>query len=183
MAAASEWPKKNTEVHLKDRYMTCVNCTTLVSASHHKVFDRLADPNIHAAMFKSVEGASAQLIEDSGTRKIWHVDSQARWKFWKLGGSCESKVVFHTDRDSGTATFKLREPGFLKMYEGTWSIRPDPQSEVVAGDSHRTRVTIDVKMVPKLQPPYPLNLALKGMAASQVEELVDGLANACQIDH
>jgi hypothetical protein len=29
-----------------------------------------------------------------------------------------------TDRDNGTVTFKLREPGFLRRYEGTWTIKP-----------------------------------------------------------
>ena len=28
-----------------------------------------------------------------------------------------------TDRDAGTVTFKLREPGFLRRYEGTWTIK------------------------------------------------------------
>lgn len=29
-----------------------------------------------------------------------------------------------TDRNAGTVTFKLREPGFLRRYEGTWTIKP-----------------------------------------------------------
>lgn len=29
-----------------------------------------------------------------------------------------------TDREAGTVTFKLREPGFLRRYEGTWTITP-----------------------------------------------------------
>lgn len=29
-----------------------------------------------------------------------------------------------TDRDAGTVSFKLREPGFLRRYEGTWTIKP-----------------------------------------------------------
>lgn len=29
-----------------------------------------------------------------------------------------------TDRDAGTVKFQLREPGFLRRYEGTWTIKP-----------------------------------------------------------
>ena len=36
------------------------------------------------------------------------------------------RLFMWTNKEAGTVTFKLREPGFLKKYEGTWTIRPMP---------------------------------------------------------
>ncbi|GFH33175.1 uncharacterized protein HaLaN_32502, partial [Haematococcus lacustris] len=68
--------------------------------------------------------ASSTLIFEEGAKRRYTLDYQARWKFWRVTGVCENRLIMETDADEGTVTFKLREPGFLRTYEGTWQIIP-----------------------------------------------------------
>jgi hypothetical protein len=190
--------KLKLDVRLQDRFITNVNCEVEVDAPHSVVFDLLADPDNHTRIFRSIEGAQATLISESGPCKT-------RWNFWKVNGVCENKVLFHTDSSQGLATFHLREPGFLKVYEGTWSIMPAPAKKLPGDLSRlsarsrphssasslvddkgkgsdawggRTLVSVEKRMAPKIQPPYPLNLALKCTAAAQVKEMLQGIITA-----
>ncbi|KAL6764421.1 hypothetical protein V8C86DRAFT_1588562 [Haematococcus lacustris] len=88
------------------------------------MFKLLANPQEHERIFESIERASSTLIFEEGAKRRYTLDYQARWKFWRVTGVCENRLIMETDADEGTVTFKLREPGFLRTYEGTWQIIP-----------------------------------------------------------
>eukprot|EP00879_Flechtneria_rotunda_P000595 GHRR01000704.1.p1 GENE.GHRR01000704.1~~GHRR01000704.1.p1 ORF type:complete len:449 (+),score=139.56 GHRR01000704.1:147-1493(+) len=117
-------PSKPVKWHLKlaDRATAAVTLEAHYKFPPHLLFDLLADPHQHEQIFDAIEHASAELLEDNGPRRKWRLDYTARWTFWKVSGLCQNRMWMWTDRDAGTVTFKLREPGFLKKYEGTWRI-------------------------------------------------------------
>ncbi|KAL6762039.1 hypothetical protein V8C86DRAFT_714844 [Haematococcus lacustris] len=88
------------------------------------MFKLLANPQEHERIFEAIEGASSTLISEEGAKRRYTLDYQARWKFWRVTGVCENRLIMETDADEGTVTFRLREPGFLRTYEGTWQIIP-----------------------------------------------------------
>ncbi|GFH24750.1 uncharacterized protein HaLaN_22603 [Haematococcus lacustris] len=88
------------------------------------MFKLLANPKEHERIFEAIEGASSTLILEEGAKRRYTLDYQARWKFWRVTGVCENRLIMETDADEGTVTFRLREPGFLRTYEGTWQIIP-----------------------------------------------------------
>lgn len=122
--APAAFAMKNTkmDVRLKNRSVACVDLVTEVDAPHDLMFDLLADPAQHERIFDSIESATSQLVEQNGPIKKWRLDYKARWKFWKLNGVCDNRLWMTTNRDAGTVHFELREPGFLKTYEGMWTI-------------------------------------------------------------
>ncbi|PNH06323.1 hypothetical protein TSOC_007293 [Tetrabaena socialis] len=69
-----------------------------------------------------LKSATAELVSEEGPVRRWRLDYRARWKFWKVGGVCDNRLWMTTDREQGTVSFVLREPGFLRRYEGTWTI-------------------------------------------------------------
>lgn len=105
-------------------------------------------------------------------------------------------------------TFKLREPGFLRTYQGTWRITPQTttttttvtlptpgsssgssatsissssSSQLHAPGRSSRGATIQVEellMSPKVTPPPPLNRLLKGLAERQVGAMLQGLVTA-----
>lgn len=239
------YDKCKIDCKLQDRTVCCVNLEAQVDAPCEFVFDMLADPSQHSRIFDSIEAVNdTKLLEDDGPRRKWQMDYKTRWKFWKVGGVCDTLVYMWTDKDQGTVSFKLREPGFLKIYEGKWTITsPDkgysrstsghsssnnmlqdaqtgfsnllasvsnPIMARVAGEhqpsstptlSHvddtaissrtnssnsslssgpprkraLTTIRIEKKMCPSHSPPYPLNLALKGNAVGQVQDMLRGV--------
>ncbi|WIA21870.1 hypothetical protein OEZ85_004246 [Tetradesmus obliquus] len=123
------------QLKLADRATAAVTLEAHYQLPPHVLFDLLADPSQHERIFDEIVSASAELLEEEGPRRKWRLDYRATWSFWKVGGICENRLWMWTDRDNGTVTFKLREPGFLRRYEGTWTIKPacgTPMSECYA---------------------------------------------------
>ncbi|KAG2429642.1 hypothetical protein HXX76_010871 [Chlamydomonas incerta] len=111
------------KAHLKDRGTAVVDLRAVVAdAPCDVVFDLLADPHQHEHIFEAIESANATLVSEEGPVRRWRLDYRARWKFWKVGGVCDNRLWMTTDREAGTVSFVLREPGFLRRYEGTWTI-------------------------------------------------------------
>jgi hypothetical protein len=111
------------QLRLADRSTAGVNLEAHYQIPPTVLFDLLADPLQHERIFDEIEAADAELLEDNGAQKKWRLDYSARWSFWKVSGICENRLWMWTDRNAGTVTFKLREPGFLRRYEGTWTIK------------------------------------------------------------
>ncbi|KAG2429675.1 hypothetical protein HYH02_014013 [Chlamydomonas schloesseri] len=113
----------SVKAHLKDRSTAVVDLRVVVpDAPCDVLFDLLADPHQHERIFEAIESANATLVSESGPVRRWRLDYRARWKFWKVSGVCENRLWMTTDRETGTVSFVLREPGFLRKYEGTWTI-------------------------------------------------------------
>jgi hypothetical protein len=111
---------------LADRSTARVRARAETASPPAVVFDLLADPMKHALIFGSIERSEARLLwrSDDDARAAWEVDYLARWSFWNVKGTCVNRLYMDTDRAQGTVSFRLREPGFLKRYEGTWRIAP-----------------------------------------------------------
>ncbi|KXZ42158.1 hypothetical protein GPECTOR_194g326 [Gonium pectorale] len=112
----------DVKAHLKDRTTAVVDMRAVVDAPHDVLFNLLADPHQHESIFEAIESAKAELVSEDGPVRRWRLDYRARWKFWKVGGVCDNRLWMTTDSDRGTVSFVLREPGFLRKYEGTWTI-------------------------------------------------------------
>lgn len=111
------------QTKLADRATAAVNLEARYQVPPHLLFELLADPTQHDKIFDAILAADAELLEEDGPRRKWRLDYTARWNFWRVSGVCENRLFMWTDSQAGTVTFKLREPGFLKRYEGTWTIK------------------------------------------------------------
>lgn len=116
--------KIDWQTRLHDRVTASVTMDAQYELPPELMFDLLADPRQHAAIFGAIQSADAELLEEEGPRRKWRLDYKATWSFWKVSGVCENRFWLWTDKEAGTVTFKLREPGFLRRYEGTWTIKP-----------------------------------------------------------
>ncbi|EFJ51787.1 hypothetical protein VOLCADRAFT_116300 [Volvox carteri f. nagariensis] len=112
----------DVKTYLQDRSTAVVDLCSHVDAPADVIFDLLADPHQHERIFDAIESASAELVSEEGPVRKWRLDYRARWRFWKVGGVCDNRLWMTTDRELGTVSFVLREPGFLRKYEGTWTI-------------------------------------------------------------
>ncbi|GIL72141.1 hypothetical protein Vretimale_452 [Volvox reticuliferus] len=143
------------KAHLRDRNTVVVDLRSEVDAPVDVMFDLLADPHQHARIFESIEAATAELVSEDGPVRKWRVDHRSRWKFWKVGGVCENRLWMTCDRSCGTVSFVLREPGFLRTYEATWTITgPDgkgPGAFRGAGNVTATAITAAAEAPP---PPF-----------------------------
>eukprot|EP00775_Hariotina_reticulata_P001057 gene1057-1392_t len=86
---------------LSDRATAEVNLEAHYKLPPNTLFDLLADPFVHDKIFDAI-------------LKKWRLDYRARWNFWRVSGVCENRMFMWTNRETGSITFKLREPGFLK---------------------------------------------------------------------
>ncbi|GLC44213.1 hypothetical protein PLESTB_000753600 [Pleodorina starrii] len=114
--------KHDVKARLQDRSTAVVDLVSVVDAPGDVMFDLLADPHQHERIFDAIESANAELVSEEGAVRKWRLDYRARWSFWKVGGVCDNRLWMTTDREAGTVSFALREPGFLRTYEGTWTI-------------------------------------------------------------
>ncbi|GLC44231.1 hypothetical protein PLESTB_000755200 [Pleodorina starrii] len=114
--------RHDVKARLQDRSTAVVDLVSVVDAPGDVMFDLLADPHQHERIFGAIESANAELVSEEGAVRKWRLDYRARWSFWKVGGVCDNRLWMTTDREAGTVSFALREPGFLRTYEGTWTI-------------------------------------------------------------
>lgn len=108
--------------------VACVNMEAVTSAPADVLFNLLADPTKHVDLFPDVKSVRCRLLEEDGPRRKYEMDTQAQWSFGpaalRIRGQCETKMWLESDSNAGTVTFKLREPGFLEVFECTWRIYP-----------------------------------------------------------
>jgi hypothetical protein len=48
------------------------------------------------------QGARSRLLREEGPRRYFELDYTARWRFWRVGGTCENRLWMDTDADAGT---------------------------------------------------------------------------------
>lgn len=112
-----------TDAKLESRNVASCVLESKVEATADYLFSLLADPNKHNTLFDSIEGVTSELLEDDGKGvQKWKVDYEARWKFWRVGGVMKMPVFMQTDKNLHKISFQLREPGFLREYDGEWNI-------------------------------------------------------------
>lgn len=92
---------------------------------------------------------------------------------------------------AAAAASGVRLPSFLApntLFKSSFGIRQGGSNSISGGcalpeaaaaaDSGRAHVTVEKLLCPKICPPYPLNLSLKGHAAGQVQDMLRGLETA-----
>ncbi|GBF96358.1 hypothetical protein Rsub_09429 [Raphidocelis subcapitata] len=113
---------KEVSARLKGSATAQVDLQARYRVDPRVVFDLLADPTQHDRIFDAIESADSSLLEEDGPVRRYRLDYRAKWSFWKVSGTCVNKLIMTTDASRGTVAFRLREPGFLRNYEGCWTI-------------------------------------------------------------
>ncbi|KIZ00278.1 hypothetical protein MNEG_7685 [Monoraphidium neglectum] len=113
---------RDVSSRLKGSATAQVDVEATYRISPRVLFDLLSNPQQHDKIFDAIERADSELLSEVGPVRTYRLDYLARWKFWKVSGTCTNKLIMTTDSQRGTVEFKLREPGFLRNYEGCWTI-------------------------------------------------------------
>lgn len=165
-------PPRSVQATMPAAGVACVSMETEVDMPADLMFTLLADPKEHERIFDAIEGARFKLLQEKGPWRRYELDYLARWKFWKVSGVCENKLFMETDADKGTVNFKLREPGFLKVYEGTWCIVPAGAQQLnMHSGQHNTAA-------PQQQPAAGLALSATRSSSSGQQQLQSCSAQA-----
>ncbi|GMH35204.1 hypothetical protein BSKO_03072 [Bryopsis sp. KO-2023] len=174
-----------------------------LEASAQRVFELFQRPDYDTMfrIFKLVKYHSVA-SDDGRGKQEFQLEFDAQWRFWKVRGTCAIPLKMHLDKSTGEIAFFQTKPGFLKVYKGAWRIlelspegvpvdatekpwfnppevpnfeleyKPKKADEI---DEGRSLVFLELDVLPAFVPPPPLNRALKGNTASQVESLFEDL--------
>ncbi|WVZ59284.1 hypothetical protein U9M48_009448, partial [Paspalum notatum var. saurae] len=156
------------------------------------VYNIIIDPE-NKRVFKNIkEVISRNVLLDEGSRQIVEVEQAAIWKFLWWSGILSVHVFVDQDRKNHTVKFKQGRTGFMKKFEGCWTIEPlfvdkelclplDPHTleeyESCAGGRGRvgSAITLNQLIEPALLPPPPISWYLRGITTRTTEMLVNDL--------
>jgi len=100
------------------------------------------------------------------------VTQHAHWNLLFWSGTFDMKMKVEEDRPNRAVSFKLNEPGFLKMFNGYWGIEP----QMVNGKSVGCNVVVTQEVLPSLLPPGPLASYISRILGNQVKAVLQDLS-------
>lgn len=156
------------------------------------VYNIIIDPE-NKRVFKNIkEVISRNVLLDEGSRQIVEVEQAAIWKFLWWSGILSVHVFVDQNRKNHTVKFKQGRSGFMRKFEGCWTIEPlfvdkelclslEPHTweeyESCTGGRGRigSAITLDQLIEPAILPPPPISWYLRGITTRTTEMLVNDL--------
>ncbi|KAL5723845.1 hypothetical protein ACHQM5_007189 [Ranunculus cassubicifolius] len=176
-----------------------LNVKVKVGLPPDAIFDIVTDPD-NKRVFKNIkEVISRRVLVDDGARQIVEVEQAALWKFLWWSGTISVHVICDQNRENHSMKFTQVKTGFMKRFEGSWTIQPlfidekvcFPHKPKTWGDYDRCSggkgrvasiVTLTQLIEPAILPPPPISWYLRGITTRTTEMLVtDLLAEAARI--
>lgn len=127
----------------------------------------LTDYEKNPEIFKTVSKVEVEYRDQSK-----FVTQHAHWNLLFWSGTFDMKMKVVEDRPNRAVSFKLNEPGFLKLFNGHWGIEP----RMVNGKSAGCNVVVTQEVLPSLLPPGPLASYLSRILGNQVKAVLEDLS-------
>jgi ribosome-associated toxin RatA of RatAB toxin-antitoxin module len=123
-----------------------VQARAKVDASPDEVFNILTEP-MNYKIFRNCVPASKleRRVSKEGDVVVVEQAQKGRWKFLMLSGSFMVNIRTEMDRKRGIIRFNLSSPGFMKMFEGEWTLMPFNQASMTRARALESRHRVDVK--------------------------------------
>lgn len=163
------------------------------------VYNIVIDPD-NKRVFKNIkEVISRKVLVDEGSRQLVEVEQAALWKFLWWSGTINVHVLADQNREDHSMKFKQLKTGFMKKFEGCWTVdplfvdeelcfpfKPKTLKEYCACSGGKGRVGSKVRLEqviqPAIVPPPPISWYLRGITTKTTEMLInDLLAEAASI--
>lgn len=190
----SHWvdPAPKIEVTVPKGSLCHLDATAQVGLPPDAVFDIVIDPE-NKNVFKNIKEVKyRKLLEDEGHRQLVEVEQAAIWRFLWWSGTISVRVFVEQDRRNHTMKFRLAKEGFMKKFEGSWTLEPlfvDQEGCIISKPttleeyescSHgKGRVASLIKLQqlvqPALVPPPPISWYVRGITARTTEMMVEDL--------
>lgn len=127
----------------------------------------LTDFERNPDIFKTVSKVE---VEHNNEGKF--VTQHAHWNLMFLSGTFDMKMKVEEDPSRKAVSYKLNEPGFLKMFNGYWDVEP----RMVNGKSMGCNVVVTQEVLPSTLPPGPLSSYVSRILGNQVKEVLHDLS-------
>ncbi|KAG2707572.1 hypothetical protein I3760_05G153300 [Carya illinoinensis] len=148
---------------------------------------------------KIKEVISRKVLVDEGLRQVVELEQAALWRFLWWSGTISVHVLVDQNREDHSMKFKQVKTGFMKKFEGCWTVDPVFVDEKICfplkpktwkdyfactGGKGRvgSKVSLEQLIQPALVPPPPISWYLRGITSRTTEMLInDLLAEAARI--
>ncbi|KAH9318692.1 hypothetical protein KI387_020461, partial [Taxus chinensis] len=185
-------PPPKIEVTVPRGSLCNVEATVHVGLPPDAVFDIVIDPE-NKRVFKNIkEVRYRKVLEDDGDRQLVEVEQAAMWRFLWWSGTITVRVYVDQDRRNHLMRFRLAKEGFMKKFEGSWSLEPLFVDEEVCTTSKPSTVEeyelcshgkgrvaslirLEQLVQPALIPPPPISWYVRGITVRTTEMLVEDL--------
>ncbi|KAG0628687.1 hypothetical protein M758_1G045500 [Ceratodon purpureus] len=127
----------------------------------------LTDYEKNPDIFKTVSKVEVEYRD-----KVKFVTQHAHWNLMFWSGTFDMKMKVEEDPPNRAVSFKLNEPGFLKMFNGYWGIEP----RMVNGKSMGCNVVVTQEVLPSMLPPGPLASYVSRILGNQVKAVLEDLS-------
>ena len=122
----------------------------LASCSADSVYAMLTDYLASPRVFSTVDSVRVDAMDDG--RLL--VQQSCRWRFLVFGGAFPCRLAVAEARDRRYMEARLHEKGFIREFEGSWTVSEDV-------DTGGVRVRHTLALRPALTPPYAHEIFLK----------------------
>ncbi|XP_059448599.1 uncharacterized protein LOC132179832 [Corylus avellana] len=163
------------------------------------VYNIVTDPD-NKRVFKNIkEVLSRRVLVDEGLRQVVELEQAALWRFLWWSGTISVHVIVDQNREDHSMKFKQVKMGFMKKFEGCWTVEPVFVDEKLcfpfkpktwkdycacSGGKGRvgSKVSLEQLIQPAIVPPPPISWYLRGITSRTTEMLInDLLAEAARI--
>lgn len=127
----------------------------------------ITDYHSNARVFRNVDRVE---VEQKGEAKV--VTQHLHWNFLMMSGNYDIKMRMKDDPENRSISYELEQPGFLKVFNGSWTVEPL--------SSETSKLVVNQRALPSFFPPGPLAVGAGSYAqrimSSQVKNLLTDLA-------
>ncbi|XP_044492688.1 uncharacterized protein LOC123216317 isoform X4 [Mangifera indica] len=156
------------------------------------VYNIVTDPD-NKRVFKNIkEVISRRVLADEGLRQVVELEQAAIWKFLWWSGTIAVHVLVDQNRKDHSMKFKQLKTGFMKKFEGCWTVEPlfvdeklcfpfkpktwaDYNSCTGGKGRIASSVSLEQLIQPAIVPPPPISWYLRGITARTTEMLIQDL--------
>ncbi|XP_062159018.1 uncharacterized protein LOC133866492 [Alnus glutinosa] len=169
-----------------------LNVNVNVGLPPDAVYNIVIDPD-NKRVFKNIkEVTSRRVLVDEGLRQVVEVDQAAIWRFLWWSGTISVHVIVDQNREDHSMKFKQVKTGFMKKFEGCWTVEPVFVDEKLcfpfkpktwkdycgcSGGKGRvgSKVSLEQLIQPAIVPPPPISWYLRGITSRTTEMLINDL--------
>ncbi|KAK1425869.1 hypothetical protein QVD17_21231 [Tagetes erecta] len=169
-----------------------LNAITNVGLPPDAIYNIVTDPSYRKVFKTMQEVVSRKVLLDEGSRQIVELEQAAVWRFFWWSGTFPLHVLVDQNREDYSIKFKQVKSGFMKRFEGSWTLEPilvdeklchpfkpktlsEYMSYTQGNGRIASKVTLQQLVEPAIVPPPPISWYLRGITTKTVEMLINDL--------